>query len=193
MKKNKQIVPICIILAVAVFCLILFLMIRGSVDEYDAATMKSRDAQQNLQNLKEEDEKITSKIHKDELELRSITPVFTSPANSDGQNLSAFGNLFQKVIDMARTSGLLLRSIEYEMNPGDDPVYKDFSDQYNVCELKFFFVGTYSQLKSFLMYLTNNFGYLMSISRLKVTSFSSNPDYILIKMSVTLYSKKEQQ
>ena len=67
---------------------------------------------------------------------------------------------------------------------------EEHADTYNACELKFFFVGTYSQLQSFLSEINNNFEYLTFVSKLSVTAFAKNTDYLLINTSITIYSKK---
>lgn len=190
MKNNKKIAPICIALACIVFCIIIYFIISKTYEELNNAKLRSIDAKQSLERLQLEDAQIAKQQEKDELELRSIKPIFQAPENTDDQNLAAFGQMFEKIISVAKSSGLLLRSIEYNMNPPEDAVYKDFGNLYNVCDINFFFVGTYMQLKSFLMAITNNFEYLVSISNLNVSSYSQNPDYILINLSLTLYSKK---
>ena len=101
--------------------------------------------------------------------------------------------MFEEIIKRAQSNGLLIRSIEYDMKPADDPIYMEYSDTYNVCQLKFFLVGSYSQLQAFLNGINNNFEYLTSISKLNVTAFRANTDYLLINLGITLYSKKQQK
>ena len=78
------------------------------------------------------------------------------------------------------------------MRPANDPIYIENPEIYNACELKFFFVGSYSQLQAFLSDMNNNFKYLTYISKLNITAFTSNTDYLLINISITLYSKKNE-
>ena len=105
-------------------------------------------------------------------------------------NLSVFGTMFEDIIAKIQKNGLFIRSIEYNMRPEADQIYQIGSKSYNVCELNFFLVGTYSQLQDLLVEMNNNFNYLTYISKLNITSFNANTDYLLIDTSITLYSKK---
>ena len=100
--------------------------------------------------------------------------------------------MFEEIIRKAQKNGLMIRSIEYDMRPATDPIYLENPEAYNACELKFFFVGSYAQLQTFLSDMNNNFGYLTYISKLNITAFTSNTDYLLINISITLYSKKAE-
>ena len=51
-------------------------------------------------------------------------------------------------------------------------------------------MGKYPNLRTFLNDITTNFQYLVAVSDLDVTAFSGDTDYILIKISITLFSKK---
>ena len=191
MKKNKKLVIIiCFVAAALLFVCILVSMIKGNVEDIQNAKAMSIEAEQSAQRLEQQAKELAEQQEQEKSKLNSIKPVIQEPDDSDGESLGVFGGMFDKVIALSKESGLLLRSIEYEMNPMDDAIYQNFSDIYNVCELKFFFVGSYTQLRSFLDAMVNKFEYLVSISRLNVTAFSENTDYILINMSITLYSKK---
>lgn len=191
MKKNKKLVIItCFVAAALLFVCILVSMIKGNVEDIQNAKAMSIEAEQSAQRLEQQAKELAEQQEQEKSKLNSIKPIIQEPDDSDGESLGVFGGMFDKVIALSKESGLLLRSIEYEMNPMDDAIYQNFSDIYNVCELKFFFVGSYTQLRSFLDAMVNKFEYLVSISRLNVTAFSENTDYILINMSITLYSKK---
>lgn len=190
MKKNKQLVPLCILTTVALFIGIIFSMVSGTIEDLQSTKANSAASEKNAGKLKEQAEEIAKKQQEEKNQLNSIKPVLQEPSDSDGESLGVFGEMFDRIINISKENGLLLRSLEYEMNPADDEVYQDFNDVYNVCELKFFFVGTYAQLRSFMNVMVNDFDYLVSVSRLNITAFSDNTDYILINMSITLYSKK---
>ncbi len=190
--KNKQYVPICFIGAIVIFIAIILFMTKGKYDEY--ADLKSRTIRQDveLQNLEKKISEIETASEQEELKLKSIKPVYEAKGN-EGENLAVYGNMFEEIIRRAQSNGLMIRSIEYDMKPAYDPIYSEFSDLFNVCELKFFLVGSYSQLQSFLTGINNNFNYLTSISTLNITAFQANTDYLLINLGITLYSKKPQK
>ncbi len=191
-KKNKQYVPICFIAALIIFIAIVFLMAKGKIEEYNDLNQKTIRQNTELQNLEKRIGEIETENEQEELKLKSIKPVYESTGAS-GENLAVYGNMFEEIIKRAQSNGLLIRSIEYDMKPADDPIYMEYSDTYNVCQLKFFLVGSYSQLQAFLNGINNNFEYLTSISKLNVTAFRANTDYLLINLGITLYSKKQQK
>ncbi|MBQ4124208.1 hypothetical protein IJD44_10900 [bacterium] len=190
MNNNKQLAPMCILVAVILFIGIIVSMTRTNISDLESIKTSTEATERNKNKLEKQSNEITAKQEAEEKQLNSIKPVMQEPSDSDGESLGVFGGMFDKVIAKSKESGLMLRSLEYEMNPADDAIAQDFHDVYNVCELKFFFVGTYAQLRSFIHTMINDFEYLVSISRLNISAFSDNTDYILINMSITLYSKK---
>lgn len=189
-KKNKQMVPLCFIVAALVFVAIVFTMVSSAYEEYHNADISKAGAQQNLETYKNQYEASKAEREKNEMQIQSIKQVYQTNVGTDNENLGVFGTMFEDIIKRAQYNGLMVRSIEYDMRPANDPLYAAFSDTYNVCELKFFLVGTYLQSRTFLNEIVNNFPYLISISKLNVTAFDGNTDYLLIDMSLTLYSKR---
>lgn len=189
-KKNKQLVPICFIAAVLIFAVIVFTISRSKLEEYSEIKAQLLKNSIEEKNLEEHVNKLEVAQKEEELKLKSLKSIYESNLDSSDETLGVFGNMFEEIIKGAQKNGLMIRSVEYDMRPQYDPIYMSASDKYNACELKFFFVGTYGQLQSFLADLNNNFSYLVYLSNLNVTVFDENPDYLLINMSVNLYSKK---
>ena len=192
-KKNKQLVPICFALAALLFFVIIFVVLKPKYEEF--AEMKLRDSKNNVEreSLEEKIKKIDAEKEAENLKLKSLKPIYESTLESSTENLGIFGNMFEEIIKKAQKNGLMIRSIEYDMRPALDPIYQENPEAYNACELKFFFVGSYTQLQAFLSDMNNNFNYLTYISKLDITAFTSNTDYLLINISITLYSKKAEQ
>ena len=188
-KKLKQIVPLCFVIAIVVAVAVIYTILSPVFEEYNNVTTSKTAINVEHQTNKDKYEQSQAELKKEEIQMQSIKQVYETSENSSVENLGVLGTMFEDIIDKARKNGLLIRSIEYDMHPATDPLYANFSDRYNVCELKFFFVGSYSQLRDFLNEMVNNFQYLISISKLNITAFSGNTDYILINMSITLYSK----
>lgn len=188
-KKNKQYVPLCFLAAVILFVVILFVMVKQPYEEYSELSSRSVRQGIELQNLEKRIGEVETANEQDELKLKSIKPVYEAKG-TNSNNLAIYGTMFEDIIGRARANGLMIRSIEYDMRPGNDPLFAEYSDIYNVCELRFFLVGTYEQFQAFLGGINNNFEYLTSISKLNITAFSSNTDYLLINFGITLYSKK---
>lgn len=189
-KKNNSFVPLIFIVAVLLFGVIAYMMVGTAKEEYDNAVASKTASTHDLSTYKTQYEESKTKKEKTEMQIQSIKQVYQSTINAQNENLGVFGTMFEDIIKKAQYNGLLIRSIEYDMRPTSDPLYAEFSNEYNVCELKFFLVGTYTQLRAFLNDAVNNFPYLISLSKLNVTAFDGNTDYILIHIGLTLYSKK---
>lgn len=189
-KKNKNMAYLFILVAIALFFGLLWVFVVPSYNEFESTKSQLAQNQRELERLEAESAKIKDRIAKDELQLKSLKQIYQTEESGTTDGLSVYGTMFDDLIKSAQANKLLIRSIEYNMNPSYDQVFANFSAQYNVCELKFFFVGKYPDLKAYLSEITGNFPYLLSISSLNVTAFPGNTDYILIKMSVNLYSKK---
>ena len=188
-KKNNQYVPICFLAGLILCIAVVFFMVKPALEEYNDAKDRSARAASDLRTYEERAQKEKQKQAEEEMNLKSIKQIYeTVYDNTD--NLAAFGTMFDDLIKKAQENDLFIRSIEYDTKPADNSIYTDFSEQYNVCKLNFFLVGKYPNLRNFLNDITNNFKYLISVSDLNITAFANDTDYILIKMSLTLYSKK---
>ncbi len=190
MNNNKTLlVPICIFTSIVIFLGLILLLVKEPIAEYQELTKKEIRQDNEFQNLEKRIGEIQTAQEQEELQLKSIKHIYEAKNNST-DNLSVFGNLFDDIINLAQSNKLLIRSIEYDMNPTSDPILAEYSDIYNVCELKFFLVGTYEQFQAFLAGINNNFDYLTSLSKINITTFQANTDYLLINFGITLYSKK---
>lgn len=190
-KQNKQIVPLCFLAAILLFGVIIYTMINPVLSEYTDSKASSTRNEKELENVKQKYNKAKEKRDQEEMQLKSIKQVYqTNYEGTSTDNLAMYGDMFEDIIKRAQYNNLFIRSIEYDTKPVSDSIYANFSEQYNACELKFVLVGKYPQLKAFLNDIANNFQYLLSISRINVTAFSGDTDYILIDMGLTLYSKK---
>lgn len=188
-KKFQQFVPICLILAAVLIVIVVITMCKPKIEEYSAIREEvERNSAKKLK-LEEQVRKEEADKQAQEIKLRALKPIFKTTVNN-ADNLGVFGNMFEDIIKMAQSNGLLIRSIEYNMKPTNDPLYAENSGNYNACELKFFFVGTYSQMRDFLNDMNNNFEYLTSIASLSITAFQEDANYLLINEAITLYSEK---
>lgn len=191
-KKYSQYVPFIGIGAIVIAVLVAFLGTKDLINDFTEAQGAISNYERQVQEKEKEVNALDNAIKEEKLKLQSLKPVYETSVDSANENLGIYGDMFEKLVKRAQGNGLLIRSIEYNMHPDTDPLMEEHSDKYNACELKFFFVGTYSQLKSFLSEVNNNFEYLTYISKLSVTAFSKNTDYLLINTSITIYSKKPE-
>ena len=189
-KSLNQYVPLIGIVAVILAALLIFLCTKDLLTEFSEAKEAVANHERQVHEKEKEINAIDAAAEEERLKLKSLKPVYEAEVDSASQNLGIYGDMFEKLVKGAQRNGLMIRSIEYNMTPETDLLLEEHSDAYNACELKFFFVGTYSQLQSFLSEVNNNFEYLTYVSNLSVTAFSKNTDYLLINTSITMYSKK---
>lgn len=104
-------------------------------------------------------------------------------------SIASFGGMFEDIVDYVKINGLMLRSIQYNINPQNDLIFKNFAASYNVCEVKLFLVGTYPQFQSFIKDL-NNYPYFINIAEIIINPYESNKKYLLAQISINLYSQK---
>ncbi len=119
-----------------------------------------------------------------------IKPVFSQKAAPE-DSIASFGGMFEDIIDYVKMNGLRLRSVEYIINPADDPIYSVFPSLYNVCRINIFVIATYGQMEGFLRDLTV-YPYFINISSIDITPYEKDKEYLLVNISITLYSKKQQ-
>jgi len=190
MNKNKQIVPVVFLLSIVIFFALAIGLILPAVQEYSETNLKSKKTSETLTSKKDDFDKMQEKQKQEELQIKAVKQVHESNTSKAAENMSAFGTMFDDMIKNAQRNDLLIRSIEYDLKPISDAIYQNNSVAFNVCELKLFLVGTYAQLRGFLNDVTTNYPYLISVSKLNVTAFEGNTDYIVIRLSLMLYSKK---
>lgn len=190
-KTNKQMVPLLFLVGVLLFIGILYFLVSPAYTEYAETKESSERSAKELANVEQKYNKEKEKRAQEEIQLKSIKQVYQTNYNkATTDNLAMFGDMFDELIKRAQYNNLFIRSIEYDMKPLNDSIYANFSQQYNACELKFVLVGKYPDLKAYLNEITNNFQYLLSVSKVNITAFPSDTDYLLINMGITLYSKK---
>ena len=160
-KKNQQYVLACFVVAIIVCIALMYVFIQPAFLAYDEESKSKVSTEKELKKLSERAEKEKQRRAEEELNLKSIKQIFESEVNGESDGLSAYGSMFDDIIKLAQQNNLFIRSIEYDTKPADSSIYTDFSDQYNVCKLKFFFVGKYPNLRTFLNDITNNFKYLI--------------------------------
>ena len=187
---KSNFIAFIVLLAIAIFVGLTLLIVKPAIDEYTNLQGVVAQNQQDLALAQKEVDESRSTLQQEEDLLKNIKTIFQATSESASDNLSMFGTMFDDVIQRIQQNGLMIRAIEYKMNPENDALYANFSKDYNICTLKFFLVGSYAQVKTLFNDLHNNFPYLIGLSKVNVLSYEDNTDYVLVDLSVTLYSKK---
>lgn len=191
--NNKLIILIGPILAAIIFVFMVAYFVPPAITDFNDAKERAVQSEQSLQVAEAEWNKSESTRTKEEDLLKNIKSIFQASSTSSTDNLSMFGTMFDDVIQRIQQNGLMIRAIEYQMSPENDPLSVNFSKDYNICTLKFFLVGSYSQVKTLLNELQTNFPYLIGISKINVLVYEDNTDYVLVDLAVNLYSKKAEK
>ena len=101
---------------------------------------------------------------------------------------ASFAPLFEIVLNIAQTSGIRIRSINYNYQPSDDKIYNAHIAEYNVCELSIIAVGSYAQLQNFFRGLMKdpNLSYLAEI---EMQPWEKDKKILVANVKVRLYTK----
>ena len=189
--SNQKYVPFVYAAAVLLGLLVLWFIVYPKWNEYQAAKENAASSAREKESLQQQVNDIESKQALDEMKMKNIKTIVETNVSSSDENLAMFGNMFEQILGKVQSNGIHIRSIEYDLSPQLDPIYALNADGYNVCELKLTLVGSYGQLKTFISDL-NGLEHLLYISKMDVTAFSGNTDYLLAKLSINLYSKKAE-
>lgn len=141
-----------------------------------------------IEDLRKKEE--TIQLANEQLQKKQdVLKPFYKPEFQSPDSVASFGGMFEDIIDYIKINGLMLRSIEYNINPEQDLIFKSFASAYNVCEVKLFLVGTYPQLQTFFNDLYA-YPYYLNVTKIDIKSYEPKPQYLLVNLSIDLYSKK---
>ena len=157
--------------------------IQSTSKEHKKQKEKLKEAQKKLKDYEDANKRLMDK-------QSNIKKVF-QPKTGAEDSIVSFGGMFEDIIDYVKVNNLMLRSVQYKINPPDDIIYGKFPTLYNVCNVQLLLVGTYVQLQGLIRDLTV-YPYFINLSQLRITPYEKDDQYIIITMDITLYSKKQQ-
>lgn len=108
-----------------------------------------------------------------------------------GQQFSpeaSFGIMFENILTNVTSSGLRIRSIDYNYHPNDDKILVTNVYGYNACELSFTTVSNYTQLQNFFKSLTKE-KYLSSLWEVYIEPYDKDKSILITRFKVRLYTK----
>lgn len=157
--------------------------VQSTTQEHKKQKEKLKEAKKKLKDYEDANKRLMDK-------QSNIKKVF-QPKTSTEDSIASFGGMFEDIIDYVKINNLMLRSVEYQINPSDDVIYSKFPTLYNVCNVQLMLVGTYVQLEGLIRDLTV-YPYFINISEVKINPYEKDEQYIIVTMNITLYSKKQQ-
>lgn len=189
LKEYKELIIVSAVFLLIFVIGINILVARG--EKFSLTYRKYKTSAEKLKKAKEEIKQIENRENAALAGRSKLRPVY-SESTGGGESITAFGTMFEDIVDYIKMNGLMLRSIEYDINPVNDKIRSSFPLLYNVCSVKAYVIGTYNQMQSFFKDM-NAYPYFVNISEVKVVSYEKNKNYLLVNMTINLYSAKNKQ
>lgn len=101
---------------------------------------------------------------------------------------ASFGVMFESIISHINSSGLRIRSIDYNYKPTDDKILMANVPGYNVCELGFVAVGNYTQLQNFFKNTAKE-KFLTNINEIYIEPYDKDKTILIARFKIRLYTK----
>lgn len=101
---------------------------------------------------------------------------------------ASFAPLFEAVLDIAKGTGIRIRSINYVYQPGSDPIVASGLSGYNICELNIVAVGTYSEFQNFYKNVLREH-YLTYFAEVEVKPWDSDKSILITEFKLRLYTR----
>ena len=142
---------------------------------------KLREAEEKLNVLKDE------KAKNQKVENKTDKVIYETTEPGIGSEAS-FAPLFENFIDIAKLSGIRIRSINYDYNPIGDPIRSANLTNYSVCELDVKAVGGYRNFQTFFKAI-NKQPYVMSLARTEIKPWEDDRSILVGDFKLRLYTK----
>lgn len=159
--------------------------IMSSHSSISAKKEKINDLKNNLEQAKIAKQKAESKK---EDEPKATKLIYESEYNSYDKGVN-FNSLLETVLQLAKQSGLKVKTIEFKDAPESDAIIQNHGSEYEVALLAAQFVGSYTQLQTFMRDVYRH-QYLMGIKDFKITPYEHDKKILIVDMSLSLYMKK---
>ena len=188
MDNNKQVIYIVAL----VICLgigLTFIVPKAQTayatyNDVKAKTLTVEDNKKQIEDLQ------AKKAAYEQEEKVSTKPVYQNDTATLDQ-MASFGVMFEDVIQSAKYNGLKLRSISYNISPGDDIVMKNISTDYNVCAIQMQLIGNYMQFRSYFQDIYN-YPYLINLDKISIFPYNNDKRVLIADVTVILYSTKNE-
>ncbi len=188
MRPEKVIIPI--ILFVIIVLAAIFLVqdpFRRSIEASD----KEKSVRELNQNLQAQVDALESEKQQQQANMNTLKPFFEMPGAFDDTSLASFGSMLEDIVeDYIKPHGVMVRSIDYTIDPPEDPISSTFAPNYRSCALELYLICKYANLHDLIYDLINNFPHFISISQMVVSAYPADKEYLLVYLTVNLYTKK---
>lgn len=111
------------------------------------------------------------------------------PKIKSAEVMVSFNETLETILEMAKQSGLKIKTIEFKDIPESDEIKQKHSSECNATLLVTRMIGTYAELQNFLREIYR-YQYLIGIYDLKVVPYEVDKKILIVDLSLSLYAKK---
>lgn len=101
---------------------------------------------------------------------------------------ASFAPLFEHMLNVAKLSGIRIRSVDYNFEPAEDPIFKLKIEGHNVCELSTVVVGNYTSLQAFLKTMLSE-DYLVNLVQVELIPWKRDKSVLIAYLKLRFYTK----
>lgn len=188
MRPEKVLIPI-IIFVIIVLASIFFVQepFRKTIDAAD----RQKQQMEEKQTLQTQLDALESEKQQQQANMSTLKPFYVMQGDFDDSSLASFGGMLEEIVeDYIKPHGVMVRSIDYNIDPPEDPISAAFSPNYRSCALELYLICKYPQLHDLIYSLINDFPHFISISQMVVSAYPPDKEYLLVYLTVNLYAKK---
>lgn len=179
---------------ILVIFVVLFLGIKFTIPQfgdYFTSNAKIKAKKEKINDLKKNIE--SAKLAKQRAESKKDEPtvaklVYESDYKAADINVK-FNGMFDTILELAKQSGLKVKTIEFKPIPESDVIIQNHSSEIAGMLLESQFIGNYTQFQTFLRDVYRH-QYLIGITNFKITPYPQDKKILIIDMGLSLYMKK---
>ena len=188
MKREKILIPI--IIAIVIIAAALF-FVQEPFNQYARSSDAKKEKLKEKASLEAKMNALREQKAQEQANMETLKPFMEMTGEFTSDSLASFGNMLDDIIEYyIKPRGIMVRSIDYLIDPPEDPISSAFTPNYHSCELELYLICKYPQLRDFLYNIINNFPYFISISQIVVTAYPADKEYLLVDLKLNLYVKK---
>jgi len=188
MKPEKVIIPIIIALLI-IGATIYF--VQEPFKQYAKATEVKKTKLQEKKTLEDQVATLQQQKAQEQANMNTLRPFLEMTGSFDSTSLASFGTMLEDIVEnYIKPQKIMVRSIDYEIDPLEDPISSAFSPNYHSCELELYLICKYPQLHDFIYSMINDFPYFISINQMVVTAYPADKEFLLVDLKLNLYVKK---
>lgn len=113
--------------------------------------------------------------------------IYTLEGTQFGADAS-FAPLFEHMINVAKLSGIRIKSVDYNFSPSDDPIFQLKNPGQNVCELSTVVVGNYPSLQAFLKTILSE-DYLVNLVQVELVPWKRDKSILIAYLKLRFYTQ----